>query len=661
MSKQTDLDIKAEQQPATVEQYKFEPIKGYPMLQWKGKRPFTSTQFYPAQLKENHGEPINGKDSDGKPITNWMNRIYWGDNLQVMSHLLKEFRGKVDLAYIDPPFDSNADYKKKISLRGQGAANDHSAFEEKQYTDIWLNDGYLQFIYERAILIRELLSATGSIYVHCDHHKSHYIRLILDEVFGPENFTNEIVWKRSGVHASKIGFGPVHDTIHFFSKSSEFIWNPQFAEYDEEYVEGWFSKTDEKGRKYGLVVCSAPGDRIGTKAHFQWKGKYPPPGRHWAVTIEKMEELERAGVLEHSKNGVPYVRKYYDESPGIPVNDIWQDTGHIKSLSLENQNYPTQKPQKLLERIIKASSNPGSLVFDCFMGSGTTQAVALRLGRRFLGADINLGAIQTTTKRLIALADEITTRLQQGELKTDDEDGKIPHYYTGFSLFNVNHYDVFRNPAQAKDLLIEALEIQPLPSNALYDGEKDGRMVKIMPINRIATKADINDLLTGFDYKAFQKRRELSPSKPVESLLLVCMGHEPDLAAHLKRECQGFDLDVEVVDILRDKANLQFKRDSEAEIKVEKSVLKIAAFYPMNLLQKLSLMKENVKDWRELTESVMIDWNYDGAVFEPKLVDVPEEGEFVKGEYTVPKEAGTIRVKITDLLSESLETEVSRG
>ena len=143
--------------------------------------------------------------------------------------------------------------------------------------------------------------------------------------------------------------------------------------------------------------------------------------------------------------------------------------------------------------------------------------------------------------------------------------------------------------------------------------------------------------------------------------MLVCMGHEPDLAAHLKRECQGFDLDVEVVDILRDKSNLEFRRDSQAEIKIEKNVLKIVAFYPMNLLQKLSLMKENVGEWRELTESVMIDWNYDGAVFEPKLVDVPEKEEFVKGEYTLPKDAGAIRVKITDLLSESLETEVSRG
>ena len=171
----------------SVEKYEFEPIKGYPMLNWRGKRPFTSTQYYPAQLKEVHGEEVDG----------WRNKIFWGDNLQVMSHLLKEFRGKVDLIYIDPPFDSKADYKKKISLRSKEVSSDQTTFEEKQYTDIWSNDDYLQFMYERLILLRELLSETGSVYVHCDYHQNHYLRCVLDEVFGRENFLNEIVWKRA--------------------------------------------------------------------------------------------------------------------------------------------------------------------------------------------------------------------------------------------------------------------------------------------------------------------------------------------------------------------------------------------------------------------------------------------------------------------------------
>lgn len=206
-------------------------------------------------------------------------------------------------------------------------------------------------------------------------------------------------------------------------------------------------------------------------------------------------------------------------------------------------------------------------------------------------------------------------------------------------------------------MLLKALEIQPLPANTIYDGEKDGRMVKIMPINRIATRADLNELINGFDLRAFERISQDNPNKVVELLMLVCMGHEPDLGAHLKNEVLklGYTIDVEVVDILRDKSNLEFKRDSEAEIVIEHQKVVILHFYPMNLLQKLSLMKEQVEDWRELTESIMIDFNYDGSVFEPTLVDIPDDKELVKGIYPIPANAGTIRVKITDVLSESLE------
>ena len=696
---QLGMNLPNTQNLDTVEGYKFEPIKGYPMLHWKGKRPFTSTQFYPAQQKESHGADVDG----------WRNKIYWGDNLQVMSHLLKDFRGKVNLVYIDPPFDSKADYKKKIQLNGKAITNDQNTFEEKQYTDIWNNDEYLQFMYERLVIIQQLLSNEGSIYLHCDWHKSQHLRCILDEVFGEENFINSISWKRSGVHVSKKGFGPVHDDILLYSKSNNFIWNTQYASYGDDYVESWFNKTDDFGRKYGLVVCSAPGDRQGTKSHYDWKGLYPPLGRHWAYTREYMEQLEEKGLVEYSKNGVPYIRKYLDESLGIPVNDIWTDTGHIKSKSTENCNYPTQKPERLIERIIKASSNEGDLVFDCFMGSGTTQAVAMKLGRRFIGADINLGAVQITSKRLLGVAEELeqkktsakslqlsipkippklraieggkatepaitkraaekgTDYVTSQDIEPSDESveeiqtDEITTYYTGFEVYNVNHYDVFRNPLEAKDLLLEALEVQRLDQGNLFDGEKDGRMVKIMPVNRIATKADLSEIIAGLDYKTFERRQNEAPNKPVEKITLICMGHEPDLSATLISEVKPFNIDVEVVDILRDKSNLEFKRDSEAKIKIDGDYLIIDQFYPMNLLQKLSLQQENVEEWRELVESVMIDWNYDGAILEPKLVDIPDKKELVSERYKIPEDAGTIRVKITDLLSESLEVNIEHG
>ncbi len=336
---------------------------------------------------------------------------------------------------------------------------------------------------------------------------------------------------------------------------------------------------------------------------------------------------------------------------GVELQSIWTEFVALSSNSLESEDYPTQKPEELLERIIKSSSNSNSLVLDCFMGSGTTQSVAMRLGRRFIGADINLGAIQTTTKRLIDVADE----LRQKTL--DDEERS----YTGFELYNVNHYDVFRNPVQAKELLIEALEIQKVEFNTVFDGEKDGRMVKIMPVNRIATRADLNELIAGFDYKAWERRKAEAPTRPVEKVTLVCMGHEPDMTAQLVLAAKPYLIDVRVVDILRDKSNLEFKRDSEARVIIKNGELVIERFYPMNLLQKLSLQKESAGDWRELVESVLIDWNYDGAVLQPSKVDIPDKNELVSGKYKVPADAGTIRVKITDLLSESWEGNIENG
>lgn len=319
----------------------------------------------------------------------------------------------------------------------------------------------------------------------------------------------------------------------------------------------------------------------------------------------------------------------------------------LHSQSSEDLGYPTQKPEALLERIIKASSNPGDLVFDCFMGSGTTQAVAMKLGRRFIGADINLGAIQTTTKRLINVAAELNKELP------DPEHPK----YTGFSVYNVNNYEVFRNPVEAKDILVQALELEPLPGNTVYDGMDDDWYVKIMPVNRIATREDLNEIEANFPIKEAEKFKEEHPNKVFQKIRLVCMGHEPALDAELKKMIP-YNIEVEILDILRDKSDLRFKRDAEAKIRRIKTKLTIEKFYPMNLMEKLSMQKEKVTDWREMVESVMIDFNYDGSVFTPTLTDIPEKDEFVKGVYDIPEDAGTIRVKITDLLSESLEQEV---
>jgi DNA modification methylase len=613
-------------------------IKGFPELRWTGKRPYKSTQYYPAQLRESYGAPVNG----------WINKIFWGDNLQVMSHMLKDYRNQIDLIYIDPPFDSKTDYKKTIRIHSLNAESDAAAFEEKQYGDIWNNDGYLQFMYERLILLRELLSDHGTLYLHCDWHQSSYLRCLLDELFGPDNCQNIITWKRSHAQGNagqgSKHFGIVTDTIFIYSKNGDPIWNQQYLPYSQEIIDRDYKYIDEKtGERYRLTPVDGPGGASKGNPYYKFLGVEG----YWRYSKETMQSLYDAGEIQLSSTGKSLSRRrYLKDAKGTPVTDLWDDLNRVSPTSSERLDYPTQKPECLLERIIKTSSNPGDLVFDCFMGSGTTQAVAMKLGRRFIGADINLGAIQTTTKRLLSAADELK------------ESGNAEDKYTGFEVYNVNNYDFFRNPVEARDLLIQALEIQPFPQGSIWDGELDGRMVKIMPVNRIATKADLKELLANLPYKTYEKRKEENPNQPVERITIVCMGHEADLAAALEEELAEYKIDVQVVDILRDKQDLQLKRDSEAEIVREGDKLVIRAFYPMNLMQKLSLQKEYVEDWRQLVDSVMIDWNYDGVVMQPAVTDVPGKNEMVKGIYDIPEDAGTIKVKITDLLSESLEVEV---
>lgn len=603
------------------------PIKGYPELHWTGKRPYTSTQYYPAQLKESYGEPKDG----------WMNKIFWGDNLQVMSHMLKEYRGKIKLVYIDPPFDSKADYKKKIKIKNRAILNDATVFEEKQYGDIWTNDEYLQFMYERLVIIRELLTDDGTLYVHCDWHKMPYLRCMLDELFGINNFVNEIVWKRTrAAHSDASFYGKVHDTILLYRKSVTTGFNTQYVEHSEEYIKR-FSK-EENGRKYMLVPLHGPGQ--GQPREFFGKMISPPSGRCWPVQ-SKIDELIAENKVELTSNGTPSKKSYLDENKGNPVSDWWDDIIPLNPVASERTDYPTQKPETLLERIINTSSNEGDIVFDCFMGSGTTQAVAMRLNRRFIGADINLGSIQTTTKRLLNVSETILT---EG--------------YKGFEVYNVNNYDFFRNPVEAKELLIDALGIQKFDSSTVYDGELDGYMVKIMPTNRIATKADLEELKANLPYKTFEKRKEENPNAVVEKIKIVCMGHEADLKASLEQELSAYKLDIDIVDILRDKSDLQFKREADARVEKENGKLVIKEFYPMNLLQKLSMQKESVEDWRQLVESVFIDWNYDGETMRPEICDIPGKDELVSGTYDIPTNVGKIKVKITDLLSESLEVEV---
>ena len=645
---------KEKQEAFETFEFDLPPIRGFPELRWAGKRPFRSTQYFPAQKKEAYGDPTDG----------WWNKVFWGDNLQVMSHLLREFRGKVDLIYIDPPFDSKADYKKSVVLPGINALSDQSSFEEKQYTDIWDSDGYLQFLYERVLLLRELLAEDGVIFLHCDHHQVHRIRCIMDEVFGSDNFKNEIVWVRStnpkGSQHAASALSVFVDTILCYGKSSSSSIHPDRIRVplsDSELEEKYY-RIDEKGRYYDgpIVSTAAMGDR--PNLVYEYKG-YTPPSSGWRLKKESLEALDAAGDLGWTSNGKPFRKLRIEDDRGRPIGNFWNDISLINSQSNERVGYPTQKPERLLERIISLASEPGDVIFDCFMGSGTTQAVAMKLGRRFIGADINLGAIETTIKRLNGV--RYNLEVGSGSLFEGEDESKPSKFYTGFEVYNVNNYDLFRNPVEAKELIREAMELQPLSPGSVFDGQREEYLVKIMPVNRIATRADLNEVINGLDFKAFEARVAKAPTKPVERIHLVCMGHEPDLGPELVKAAKPFDIEVIVTDLIRDKAHLHFKRASDARLKIEDGYLVIAGFYPMNLLQKLSMEADAVEDWRQLVETIKVDWNYDGAVLTPAIVDVPESEKLVAGRYLIPADASTIRVKITDLLSESWEGEIENA
>lgn len=592
----------------------FQPVRGFPELRWIGKRPLSSTQYYPAQRIESHGDPLNG----------WFNRVLWGDNLQVMSHLLRDFRGKIDLVYIDPPFDSKADYKKKINLRGKSASGDYGSFEEKQYTDMWDGDNYLQFMFERLQIIRELLSDHGHVILHCDSKKSHQLRCILDEVFGPDQFVNEMIW-----HYRK-----------------------------------WSTKIKAFQRNHDNLLCYCRGDEGHPERKFnQLEYEKPSEG-----TLKRWGGKKQ--VAQFDESGKRTAHDTEEDSKGAPLSDVWDEAdleelpdvlevSIINPAAKERVGYPTQKPEALLRRLIRAFTKENDLVMDAFMGSGTTQAVAMKMGRRFVGADINLAAVETTIQRLKQTADGIENG--KNDLLADLEEGQPSVFYTGFEVYNVNNYDIFRNPVEAKELIKEVMELQPLPTSSVFDGQRDQFLVKIMPVNRIATRQDLNEVINGLDYKKFARMRAESPSKVVERIMLVCMGHEPDIGPELIKAVKPDNIEVEVVDLIRDKANLHFKRQSEAKLVIKDGHLEIVGFYPLNLLQKLSMDTDAVEDWRQLVETIKVDWNYDGAVLSPELIDAPEKDALVTGRYPIPEDASTIRVKITDLLSESWEGEIENG
>ncbi len=332
---------------------------------------------------------------------NWNNMLIFGDNLPVLKALLDDpnVSGRVRLIYIDPPFATNHEFKVG---RLRTATISTSEEDETAYEDRLLGSKYLEFLRERLILMRELLADDGSIYVHTDSKVGHYVKIIMDEVFGREHFINEITRiKCNPKNFPRKAYGNIKDMILFYSKTDNYVWNDPREPYTREDVERLFPKIDKNGQRYTTVPLHAPGETRNGATGRPWRGVLPPKGRHWMYSPEVLEELDRKGLIEWSEKGVPRLKIYADEyiKRGKRRQDVWEFKDP------QYPSYPTEKNLEMLKVIVEASSNPGDIVLDAFAGAGTTLVASEMLGRRWIGIDDSPHAIRVSIERLQKIKD----------------------------------------------------------------------------------------------------------------------------------------------------------------------------------------------------------------------------------------------------------------
>ncbi len=588
-------------------------IQGRPMLYWAGKKPLGVIKNYPAQLVEKIGNNFANTTEIAKLNyailqENWHNLLFHGDNKECLSTLLTSgFRGKVDLIYIDPPFDSKADYVKKIELRGidkKLTGEEQSFFEQVQYTDLWKNDEYLQFMYERLILLRQLLSEQGSIYLHCDWHKSHHLRFLLDEVFGEDNFVNEVVWAyRSGGASKDNSLARKHDVIIHYKKGDLF----KIKTFKErQYLEKSFmeSKQDDNGRFYvDTILRDIFSDVINV--------------------VEKNEKI-----------------KTYN-------------TRAVLNLSAERESYPTQKPEGLLELLIELSSNENSIILDCFAGSGTTLAVAEKLNRRWIGVDCNKGAIQTTIKRLSkikqnnqAQLDLITPNFKASQSSANGvvEGQKTPDILH----FRVNNYD-FQTRFALHEIIFEKYGIEKI-NDSFFDGILGDELVKIAEFNKPLTSLEIQEIKD--ELKNIRREEE-------RNIIIICLGQEVILESEIAKHNKISPINkIKIRDIQKD--GLIAFEPAIADVliaqKQNKKIVEIKNYLSPTILKRLeidkNLFEEQIIDFKSQIDMILFDFNYNGEVFNICESDIPaKKKDFIKGKYEF-ETSNKIAVKIIDMLGE---------
>jgi len=417
-----------------------------------------------------------------------------------------EDAGGLKLIYIDPPFDVGADFSMDIEIGGETFHKEANLLEQIAYRDTWGRgaDSFISMIYERLILMRDLLASDGSIYVHCDWRVNSYIRLALNEIFGVNYFQNEITWRRTRTHNDATTWAAIADTILFYSRSDNHIWNPQYTDQSEDDIGIRYRFQDADGRRYRLGPIDSPNPR--PNMMYEWRG-FLPPKKGWRYSREKMAELDQAGKIWYpdSLEKRPATKLYLDESNGALVGTVWTEFSAVQASARERVDYPTQKPEALLARIIKASTNQGDLVADFFCGSGTTAAVAEKLGRKWITTDLGKFGIHTTRKRLIGV---------QRELKGAEKN------FRAFEVLNLGRYErqaylniggrlsseqraqaIAQKEVEFRDLILRAYKSTPFGAegsaqDGFFHGARNGRLVVIGPINLPVGRLFVEEVIT---------------------------------------------------------------------------------------------------------------------------------------------------------------------
>ena len=511
-------------------------------LIWDGKSNAVTDVHLPFQVIEQVDEPRSEKvmkqqfdlfdAASGRQLKGWSNKLIWGDNKFVLSSLRSgpvrdeiEKNGGIKLVYIDPPFDVGADFSMDIEIGDETFSKEPSVLEEIAYRDTWGKgkDSYASMLYERLRSIRNILHKECVIFVHCDWRVKHIIRTQMDEIFGEENFRNEITWKRQpprGAKAASNQFPRNSDTLIFYSNSENYTWNPVYKKYSDEYIKAKFTNKDKDGRLY----------RIGDI------------GDYSAASIAKFRS---EGKIYDYASGKVGLKRYLDEQKGEAISEIWTDIPEVNSMASTRLNYPTQKPEALIERIIEACTNKGDIVADFFIGSGTTAATAEKTGRKWIASDLGKFAIHTTRKRMITVQRELKAAgkdwrafelLNLGKY----ERGMLVANHTGLDSDAQADYVQRQKDAAFEQLIMQAYGAQRIENSTVFVGSKFNRLIAIGPVNLPVTRLFVERVIDEC------KRTNVTKSD------VIAFEYEMGLFPNIQEEARKFGVDIAFKYIPRD-------------------------------------------------------------------------------------------------------------